>query len=135
MKHTHKTQKGFWGRSVWRTLHSFAAAYTPDSANAFLNFVYDAISNLLPCDACRDNFKRKLEILPPHRYLGSNHDLFFWTYLIHDLANQDISKKYREDVSAGREPENTVKESPSFVDVKIKYFNALKGCRTCTISI
>lgn len=127
--------KNFWGPSIWRTIHSFAAMYSPSRADEFIHFLYDVIPSLLPCTLCRENFKTKLTILPPHRYLGSNHDLFFWTYMIHDIANRDITEKYNHDVENGTSPDNSPKSSPDFIQVKYLYFDALKGCSTCKVDI
>ena len=127
--------KAFWGPSVWKTLHSFAAAYSPEDADAFLTFVYDVLPNLLPCEWCQINFKKKLAVLPPHPYLGSNHDLFFWTYIVHDLANKAITEYVYDSIKKGKKPDNTAKSSPPYVEVKMLYFTKMKGCRGCKVEI
>lgn len=113
-----KTGKDFWGSCGWNFLHSTAATYTPDNRRAYSAFLYDVIPRILPCSRCRENFKEKLKKIPPDTYLSNNHDLFYWTYVVHDLVNQATHKG----------------PSPPYDVVKAAYFNALKSdCTDCNV--
>jgi hypothetical protein len=115
--------RGFWGPPQWTALHSIAAAYKPCKKQAFKNYI-EALCFLLPCDKCCEHLTNNLTKYPLDPYLGNNHDLFFWTYLLHDAVNQahNIHKK------VGDPP----KYSPPFDDVKAYYYRALgEDCTDC----
>lgn len=112
--------KSFFGPPMWKTLHCVATTYTPDKAGAFINLL-NSYTELLPCETCRENLKKKIIAYPPTYYLNSNHDLFFYTYMLHDLANKDINSHH-----------NSNKISPPFITVKSEYFSALgESCKEC----
>lgn len=114
------TRKGkdFFGWPAWHTLHCFAVRYHPSKRSAAIKLV-EAYMELLPCDTCQVNFRKKLEQYPINDYLGSNHDFFFWTYLCHDIVNQYKNVK-----------------SPPYDKVKSIYFNALgESCSDCQVSV
>jgi len=120
---TPKKGKEFWGPPIWKTLHILGATLRPENAEQFVNFLW-ALSDLIPCDYCRKNFKKKLREHPPEPYLRNNHDAFFWTYLVHDLANQHISHVH---------PDHP-KVSPPYDEVKTYYFRALgEECNDCKV--
>lgn len=98
----------FWGPHFWRVIHSFAAAYrpTPEVKQAFKQFIY-SLNGLLPCMECKIHFNHNLKQLPlTDKYLESSHNLFLWSYLLHDLVNKQLNKN-----------------SPSFQHIKSQYFN------------
>ncbi|ADB04082.1 disulfide oxidoreductase [Cannes 8 virus] len=107
--------KEFWGPCLWRTIHSFAATYTPQQSQAFMNFI-SGLQSLIPCVSCRANFKKNLAELPPLRgYLDSREKAFYWTYLLHDKVNKELGKK-----------------SPPFQKVREVYFERLLGKGSCS---
>ena len=115
--------KDFWGPPVWTSIHIFAATLRPENANAFKTYLW-SLTQLLPCDYCKTNLKTKLEKFPPDSYLTNNHDAFFYSYLLHDLVNQHISRYHPK----------TPKVSPCFDDVKAYYFNGLgEDCKGCKV--
>jgi hypothetical protein len=115
--------KDFWGPPVWRTIHIFAASFRPQHSQAFLNFAY-SLEELLPCEECRAHLKENLKVLPPEKYLSNNHTLFFWSYALHDMVNQQHNLH-----SKGKK-----KRSPPYDEVKNDYFKALVGdCKVCEI--
>ena len=63
------------GPNAWRVLHSYAAGYSPDQKNDFTKLV-KTLTETFPCTTCRQNFKKKIEIVPLEPYLTNNHDLF-----------------------------------------------------------
>ena len=88
-----RTGNEFWGPCGWFTIHLIGAAYQPSpetkkSATAFMN----ALTHLLPCEKCKVNLQHKLNAVPIQTYLASRRDLFFWTYVVHDMANQHLDK-------------------------------------------
>lgn len=118
-----KKGKDFWGGPVWTTFHIFAATFKPKNKEAFLLFIKVILAQLLPCEECKINLQKKLKKYPPENYMTNNHDAFFYSYLIHDLANIQISKQ------SGKE-----RISPPFDEVKAYYFGKLKDeCKECQL--
>lgn len=81
----------FAGKHAWNSIHSFAAAYTPDKASQFRQFI-ELHCDLFPCEKCRANLKLELQRCPIDDFLDSNHKLFWWTYLLHDQVNRRLGK-------------------------------------------
>lgn len=115
--------RAFWGRPTWQFLHSVAATYKPEKAQEYVTF-FKSLPFILPCEECGKNLTENFKSVPIEKYLGSNHTLFFWTYLIHDMVNQHHNKDH---------PDEPPKVSPDFETIKNYYFTALqaecKGCR------
>lgn len=122
MERITKTGKSFWGPPIWQTIHILAATLKPGNGKAFVEFLR-TLTILLPCEVCKENLKAKLEKIPPEPYLTNNRDAFFYTYLIHDLANTHITEH------TGNE-----KISPPYEDVKSYYFRSIgEDCEECKI--
>lgn len=117
-----KKGRDFWGPSEWQSLHSKCAVYKPEHASAFLAYI-NALPSILPCEECGKHLKKNLKDYPPDVYLGNNHDLFFWSYLLHDTVNQQIN---------AANPGKPKKVSPPFDKIKAYYFRALgEDCKVC----
>lgn len=113
---------GFWGPPHWRTIHCAAASYRPDKEGEFVCFL-NAISEVLPCDKCRDHWKMVMLKFPVADYLRDSHSLFFWSYLVHDQVNQNWNEE---------NPGEPRKISPPYEKVKAYYFDALReDCAAC----
>lgn len=106
--------KKFWGPKLWSTIHCLAAAYTPDQKEYFKSFLNN-LTKLLPCDVCREHFKKNLKQLDVNKYLDNKYQLFYWSYLLHDMVNKQLGKK-----------------SPDYNIVKDIYFKQMgESCTTC----
>lgn len=107
------------GKEAWRMIHGFAATYKPSRRAAFLDFL-QVMGELFQSEC----YLQTLSIYPPTLYLDNNHDAFFYTYLLHDLVNQDINQR------SGA----IAKESPNYTSLKSRYFSILCGdqCHSCT---
>lgn len=105
----------FWGPCMWRAIHSFAAAYQPEVKGAFKQFIY-SLPGIIPCNVCRSQLNKILQQLPlGDDYLKDSHNLFLWSYLLHDLVNKNLGKI-----------------SPPLKDIKAQYFNP-KVCQSCGV--
>lgn len=108
--------KDFWGPKLWETIHIFAITYTPAKSVEFKQFINN-LTVLLPCDECRLHLKSNLKKIPVDDYLTNNHQLFLWTYLLHDLVNQQLNK-----------------QSPPFEQIKLHYIKKLGAeCQACKV--
>jgi len=108
--------KDFWGPSIWKTIHIFAATYQPSQKKEFKSFISN-LQYLLPCEACRKHLKDNLETLKIDNYLDNNHNLFLWSYFLHDIVNKQLNKT-----------------SPPYETVKTIYFKGLgNDCTSCKL--
>jgi len=111
--------KNIWGPNLWCTIHTTAAAYIPtaDNKRAFKAFI-NSLTNIMPCGECRQHLSENLQNLPPiERYMGSNRELFLWTYLLHDTVNRQLNKT-----------------SPTFASVQERYFSKTEApCPSCQL--
>lgn len=107
-----------WSSEIWRALHSVAAAYSPDRANAFADFI-TGLTEMIPCITCVGPIPTFFSQVPFRIYLGSKEDLFFWTYVFHDMVTRRAGK-------------STI---PSFASMK-KEYSILDGeCRSCSTGL
>jgi hypothetical protein len=114
---SHVDGKNFWGPKVWSTIHIFSASYTPDQKQAFKDYIYNVLPKLLPCESCRSHLKENIKTIPLEPYLTNNHNVFLWSYLLHDLVNKQLGKT-----------------SPAYNQIKEVYFKGLgPDCTSCKL--
>jgi len=106
--------RDFWGPPLWCITHIFAISLRPGTEKEYVEFLW-LLTKLLPCPFCKTNLEKKLIKYPPANYLGDKVKAFWYSYMLHDLANQHISKYHPE----------SPKSSPSFDDAKDAYTKAL----------
>jgi hypothetical protein len=110
--------KDEWEGAMWHTLHSFCATYKECQREDFKVFIR-YFTEFLCCDKFRQKYQQCLEKAPIDPYLSNNSDLFFWSYLIHDLQNKEANKV-----------------SPPYKDFRQYYFSALGNeCPSCKVEI
>ncbi len=132
LRSSRPTTKGraFWGPIFWDHLHIISVAYKPtaNTAKAFKKFL-EAEADLLPCPTCAIHFKENLIRYPPDQYMRNNHDLFFWTYFMHDLVNNQCNANKSDSTGVTNKPP---KQSPPFETAKRYYFAGLgESCNVC----
>lgn len=122
LKVPEKKGRDFWGDPEWKAFHTKCAVYKAEKAAIMKTYVY-ALAELLACEDCGKHFLKNLEKFPIDNFLGNNHDLFFWSYLIHDAVNSQINEQ---------NPRKPKKISPPYDKVKAYYFKALgEDCKVC----
>lgn len=122
-----KKGRPFWGPDVWGSIHIFAASYKPSSFTAFKTYM-NILPDLLPCPTCGEHLRKNLADLPPDNYMRNNHDLFFWTYVIHDKVNNQCN------ASRDLTKHDEIKISPPFDEAKRYYFSGLgEECKVCQL--
>jgi hypothetical protein len=72
-----------WGPSAWSSLH--AIAFHSQSSLETLCELFEDMKVLLPCSACRGNYRGHLESLP---FPKTRREVPKWLYLIHDRVNR-----------------------------------------------
>lgn len=113
-KSTTRKGKDFWGPPIWTTLHILAYCYDPKHKDEFIEYMW-LLTLLLPCDYCKKNLETKLKKYPPERYTKSSGQMFYYSYIIHDLANQHITRYHPQ----------TPKTSPSYDDISKIYSHGM----------
>lgn len=79
-----------WGPHYWLTLH-LSALNTPrefgPTSRDFEQFLY-AVSKVLPCGMCRDEFALVLNVLPPHTFIRHGRiGAVAYVYLVHNTVS------------------------------------------------
>ena len=86
--------KNIWGPKVWTFIHTVTINYPvnpePIDKEQVTNLLY-AISDTLPCDACKEHFRRTIDKYPPN--VNSRKELFKWGVDIHNEVNKRLNKK------------------------------------------
>lgn len=119
-KHYHDP-KSFWGPAYWRMLECSAASFDPKNRQVFKMMLY-SLTELLPCDECKEHYKMNLANLNIDKYLDSRENAFLLIYILHDTVNQQINLAH---------PENPPKKSPPFDQVKEFVFKNIGDCKAC----
>jgi len=83
-----------WGSSLWISLHTMAHNYDPKvhKASDYKKF-FELLGEMLPCKYCRESYKGFIAELPIDPYLGSQRDLTYWLYLMHNKVNDKLRKQ------------------------------------------
>lgn len=105
-------QPYYWEPNFWQMFHAMSASFNPDTAEKYKQFVF-SLPGLLP-DNYGQIFLHAIRTLPlSDEYLKSNHNLFLWSYQIHNIVNRSTGQ--------------TIKNYEEF---KKDYFNN-KVCKSC----
>lgn len=86
--------KNIWGPKVWTFIHTVTINYpnNPEQSDKerIAALMY-AISDTLPCDTCKEHFKKLINKYPPN--VKSRETLFNWGVNVHNLVNKRLNKK------------------------------------------
>ena len=89
-----------WGPKAWFFLESIAIGYPENPTQYDINNAkqfYASLGNMLPCEKCRENFKKHSINYPlTDDVLSSNEKLFKWTVDIHNIAKRHHKRSYEE---------------------------------------
>lgn len=111
------------GPEWWKVFHTICATanlHSESGRKGVLHFI-KATQLIFPCEKCRVNFNKKVKEYPPELYMKSenNEDLFFMSYLYHDIVNQYNNKP-----------------SPPYEEVRNEYFKKfgnVSQCKSCKV--
>lgn len=82
-----------WGPFFWNTIHIMTLAYPKDpdeqTQQAAKNFFY-SLQYLLPCDICKEHYKKHLEEDPP--VVSSQKEIILYAFNLHNKVNKDLGK-------------------------------------------
>lgn len=84
-----------WGPHGWKFMHAVALAYpeTPsvEEKKAAFQF-FTSLEYLLPCESCKQNFKKELQSFPLQPALESKQALNEWLTALHNSVNKRLNK-------------------------------------------
>ena len=86
--------KNIWGPKVWSFIHTVTINYPvkPETSDKeHVTTLLYAISDTLPCDTCKEHFKKIINKHPPD--VKSRETLFNWGVNIHNLVNKRLKKR------------------------------------------
>lgn len=87
-----------WGPSTWAFLHLMPFAEEEPLQTSRLTYyqqLYQLLTNLLPCQKCREHLQQNLAKMEPITgpSITTKKDLFLWTSKLHNHVNQLHGKK------------------------------------------
>ena len=84
-----------WGANSWAFLHYITFAYPDNPSHTEQNGMrtfFNSISDVLPCEKCRINYKKHLNDFPLNeKALSSRNDLILWLIDIHNEVNKEYN--------------------------------------------
>lgn len=84
-----------WGPHGWKFMHAVALAYpeapSAEEKKAALQF-FTSLEYLLPCESCKQNFRKELQSFPLQPALESKQKLNEWLTALHNSVNQRLNK-------------------------------------------
>ncbi len=84
-----------WGPHAWRFLHAVALAYpespSAEEKKAAFQF-FSTLQYMLPCESCKNNFKKELQMFPLEPALESKQKLNEWLTAVHNSVSTRLKK-------------------------------------------
>ena len=89
-----------WGPSLWHVLHTISFNYpvnpSAEDKKNYYNFMKN-LGNVLPCGACRNNYKDNLKKIKLTKEVLENRKAFSkWVFKLHNHINQMTGKTYEK---------------------------------------
>lgn len=85
-----------FGPAFWKTLHlTCASATTPEKLKAAKQLIY-LYKVIIPCEKCRRHYIVNLQSFPPDLYMANNVYLFYWSWKMHDMVNEQTGKEQQK---------------------------------------
>lgn len=91
-------QTKVWGPPAWFFLHIIAQNFDPEKPNMkkFYKLFFTLLGEVLPCGACRDNYKRIINskcYKLTNKVLSSRQSFSYWLFKLHNRVQKDIFQK------------------------------------------
>lgn len=86
-----------FGSVFWTMIHTVAIAYPEevhenDPIRSKVYNFYKLLEDIIPCKECQEHYKSNFQELPLQNYLDSRINLFYWTYTLHNIVNEQLGK-------------------------------------------
>ena len=108
-------QTKVWGAPLWMVLHIISLNYTPEKKEGYKRF-YTSLKYVLPCGACRENYKRILKTKLPldDNVFKCRKSMAMWTFLLHNQVQKDIYDKTKNEF-----------DKPMYKDTQKDFYKAM----------
>lgn len=87
----------FWGKILWTFLHTISFNYPVSPTEEDKDHYHDFLMSLkyvIPCKACRENYKKNLELVGYSREcLRDRKSFSMFIYMLHNCVNNMLGKK------------------------------------------
>jgi hypothetical protein len=84
-----------WGPNAWKFLHAVALTYpeqpSKEEKQAAFNF-FSALEYLLPCENCKLNYRKELQMFPLQPALAGKQQLNEWLTALHNSVSVRLKK-------------------------------------------
>ena len=112
-------QTKVWGPYAWFFLHTVTLNFAPERSEGYLLF-FKSLADVLPCGACRDNYKRIISSKDPKLRLDAQKmktrlRVARWLFRVHIRVQQDIYEKTKRK-----------KDLPMYKDTREDFIRAMK---------
>lgn len=96
-----------WGPSLWHVLHTISFNYpvnpTVEDKKNYRQY-FESLGNVLPCRACRDNYKVNLsKVKLTEKALKNRKSFSKWVFNLHNHVNEMTGKKFDKTYEETRE--------------------------------
>lgn len=81
-----------WGPLAWHFLHCISLTAPENIKTDAYYTLFISLSDILPCNVCRDHYKTHLQRLPLKKCCGSRKQLSLWLFNLHNLVNKTLDK-------------------------------------------
>lgn len=85
-----------WGVPMWKSMVNVVKDYpenpSPQDKQQY-GMWFSLFAFVLPCEKCRNNFRRHIKHLPIQNYLGSKMELATWLHLVYNETLKDQGRE------------------------------------------
>jgi hypothetical protein len=84
-----------WGPYFWFTLHTITLGYTDNPTyqdKRRYNDFFTSVQYILPCEKCREHYKKHLNNFPISISLDNKESLVQWLFNLHNQVNISLNK-------------------------------------------
>jgi|SRR5579885_2196131 len=86
----------FWGPSAWTMIHTLSStATTKEKRRLYVEWLNN-LTITIPCEKCRLHFIENIKNLPVEPYSKSNVSLFYHSWKLHDIVNEQLNKPKKQ---------------------------------------
>ena len=82
-----------WGEPIWKTCNLLSSQLKKGYYGYLFEKYMSLMSELLPCDKCKEHFKKLLRDFPFQSIYKFKHPYLVWIYIAHNMVNSRIGKK------------------------------------------
>jgi ATP-dependent Zn protease len=116
-------ESNIWGPPTWFFLHSITFNYPNNPTYKEKMKTFEFFNNLqyiLPCEICRENYKKNLKELPITPFLDNKQHLISWLIKIHNMVNIELKKPIMNEIDVIKKYKNYYMKNISFCNTELQ---------------